>query len=303
LKTRKNKITVELLGGLGNQLFVVFAGLQLSTNKGIALELDASQLAYGITQHASSLDSFVGPWNIEKSHAEPKRMRYISRKILNKAVWVIPGLEIILRKNFKIYYSKEVGYNEKIILVKSGIRLRGYFQSWKYFRDIDRDVLRQMLKLKNPSNWYMVESEVAKELNPVMLHIRRGDYYKVANEFGILSGDYFRKCIEALPIELSSREVWVFSDDPNEAEIIMSRISTKKYRIVRPPVGTDPAESMILMSKGSANIISNSTFSWWSAMLNGNQGPVLAPTPWFLGLDEPKDLIPPEWIRIESEWL
>jgi hypothetical protein len=56
------------------------------------------------------------------------------------------------------------------------------------------------------------------------------------------------------------------------------------------------------MSLASANVIANSTFSWWAAALNQNKGFVVAPDKWFRGLEDPKDLIPPDWILVKSQW-
>ena len=57
------------------------------------------------------------------------------------------------------------------------------------------------------------------------------------------------------------------------------------------------------MSKGIAIVISNSTFSWWSAAFSKPGTSVYYPSKWFKALDDPEDLIPRDWTPIESEWL
>ena len=57
------------------------------------------------------------------------------------------------------------------------------------------------------------------------------------------------------------------------------------------------------MSLGRAIIISNSSFSWWSAFLSKEASLILAPRKWFKGIQDPKDLLPPEWITLESDWI
>jgi hypothetical protein len=68
------------------------------------------------------------------------------------------------------------------------------------------------------------------------------------------------------------------------------------------PRESTAAEALYLMSLGSGSVISNSTFSWWSAKL-GNGGPIVAPQSWFKTLPEPLHLIPPDWLRIPSTWV
>ena len=53
------------------------------------------------------------------------------------------------------------------------------------------------------------------------------------------------------------------------------------------------------MRCGSAYIIGNSTFSWWGSFLSHSiNPPTIAPEPWFTGMNDPNELIPPEWIRM-----
>jgi hypothetical protein len=58
---------------------------------------------------------------------------------------------------------------------------------------------------------------------------------------------------------------------------------------------------MFLMSKCKHNIIANSSFSWWGAFLNSNNNKiVLAPNKWFNFDDISQNILPKEWIKIES---
>jgi hypothetical protein len=60
---------------------------------------------------------------------------------------------------------------------------------------------------------------------------------------------------------------------------------------------------MILMSRASDLIISNSTFSWWSAYISNKETNVVAPNKWFRDLEDPKMLIPEHWHQVDSQWI
>jgi hypothetical protein len=58
------------------------------------------------------------------------------------------------------------------------------------------------------------------------------------------------------------------------------------------------------MRQGDAYIIGNSTYSWWAATLSHKEPKmVIAPSPWFAEMDEPRFLVPPEWQRVETEFI
>jgi hypothetical protein len=136
------------------------------------------------------------------------------------------------------------------------------------------------------------------------MHVRRGDYSKPENrEFGMLSQEYFLDSLELLrnQAELRNTEVWVFSDSLEAVKAEFGK-SGEHFRFVEPPVESTAAESLLLMANGAAIIGSNSTFSYWSALLSTHQN-VIAPSKWFRSREDPVDLIPPNWSRQESVWL
>ena len=62
------------------------------------------------------------------------------------------------------------------------------------------------------------------------------------------------------------------------------------------------SESLMLMSKGAAIVIANSSYSWWAAKLSSNGCIIIAPSKWYQGMKDPLDLIPEDWTKIESSW-
>jgi hypothetical protein len=200
------------------------------------------------------------------------------------------------------YHSNTLGFDPKIESIKSKTTISGYFQTWKYFAEFQVQI-REEIEVVEKSLWYLEWQNKAKKEKIVMLHIRLGDYLEKQNEmFGSLSPNYYERALKLLPDELSQSPIWVFSDDIDAARSILSNIRDFNFEWIRPPSSSSPVESLLLMSSGAANIIANSTYSWWGAMLNNCQPVVIAPSKWFKSFEDPTDLIPENWLQIEPSW-
>ncbi len=133
----------------------------------------------------------------------------------------------------------------------------------------------------------------------IAIHIRQGDYigsytYDLCNE------KYYKKAINELLQIIGEKEkvhIYIFSET---AEINMKYIQNMKCEIVSHPdrSGVD----LWLMSKCKHNIIANSTFSYWSALLNQNkQKVVIAPLYAYRNKKFFRELpVPQNWIQINN---
>ena len=61
--------------------------------------------------------------------------------------------------------------------------------------------------------------------------------------------------------------------------------------------GHDSVYDMYLMSQASANIIANSSFSFWAARLNQSNPLVVYPKKWYAG-DGKRDIFPDQWVSL-----
>ena len=95
--------------------------------------------------------------------------------------------------------------------------------------------------------------------------------------------------------------MWIFTDSP---QLVLEEFGylKDKVEIVTPPSNSDPIESLLLLSMASEIMISNSTFSWWAAQIANENTKIYAPSKWFESENDPKDLIPEHWPKIESQW-
>ena len=152
--------------------------------------------------------------------------------------------------------------------------------------------------------WFAQLKVIAEETQPIMIHVRQGDYHEDVNAFiGVLGPNYYRNAINEVRAAGINSPMWVFSDDIESAKRILNLNDVENLKWIVAPDGTDPAEEIAMMQFGSAHIIANSTFSWWGAYFSRSTKIVIAPGVWFKGQAEPLDLIPPDWKRIENDWL
>ena len=135
------------------------------------------------------------------------------------------------------------------------------------------------------------------------MHMRRGDYFKVQSEFGILSEDYYQKALSILRNDGKICPVWVFTDSPELVQQKFIDTLGSGSKVILPPIESTPAESLSLMQYGSANIISNSTFSWWPAFLSKSSAQTVCPSKWFKNMETPEYLIPGHWTQLNPVWL
>ncbi len=101
----------------------------------------------------------------------------------------------------------------------------------------------------------------------VSVHIRRGDY--VGGALDILTKEYYLKVIEYISRQLEDPVFYFFSDDPSYVREEYKDIPYR-YKIIDWNKGEDSHFDMQLMSACKHNIICNSSFSLWGAVLNKN---------------------------------
>ena len=208
-------------------------------------------------------------------------------------------------KVLREYSSPELGYDPALDTLKPTVTLTGYFQTWRFYQSLKDSGHAPELKMAKYSDWYFEMLAALESQGKVLgLHIRRGDYVGHPT-IGVLSNLYYERAILALKSRnLDWDAVWIFSDDPVAAKVELENVFSADSRVhfVEPPAQSHSFESLSLMSKTSALVIANSTFSWWAAALGEQYKPIVCPDKWFLAMEDPFDLCPPSWIRVPSSW-
>ena len=292
---KKKPITMEIAGGLGNQLFMFYAGLYFQEKYHREVIFDTSDLSRIQELHPGAniqtlglLDGYLTTGRSSSANATIDR--------------VISGLGRLAKGSSHrgTFSPDEIGFINPDLVPLDVKRIRGYFQSWVYFDSLSEKPILSLENLSSPSRWLLDKTERTKTENVLSLHVRRGDYALATNrKNGILSMSYYEK---ALVNAGDFDSIWIFTDSPEEVDDEFSKLGYS-LEVINPPSDSDPVESLLLMAATKKIVISNSTYSWWSAKLAGDAAAVYAPSKWFELREDPSKLIPDNWRSVPSEWV
>jgi hypothetical protein len=304
----RNRITVEVAGGLGNQLFCYFAGYVCAETQKVNLNID---LLYASKAHSKEYDltSFQLPgsftdYNYESIRNIKKLLWRISDSLAHKSKQYS-----LLRQSQSTIYREQPRSNydpELIHKIKPGYRMKGFFTTCEYLEYLQKNNKFRTLELRSPSSWFQRVSRSAIQLRPIMIHVRRGDFLQNKDTYGVLSEQYYQAALKKAFEIVGERSVWLFSDD---IEYVRNWKMFRNYDVFA--VGNtdlqdkkqDPAEHLKLMTYASINIVSNSSFSLFGALLNPNSEATICPS----SSTKMKELdlnsfYPSSWLRISADW-
>ena len=291
-----NKITFELMGGIGNQLFQYFAGLNLSKKFSTEFELVLPITSLHRTDHQlSEIQDF-------RFSVEPEFTKdhfFSNHSILNRAfLWCSRNSKTFANVVSVFGYITDGTFAKFSTsrLRPQSLYLKGYFQTFEYFLELDEDERR--IKIKNPSRWFSGMLEEIRNHPHLAIHVRRGDYAALGNDMGLLNEDYYENALKAIGQEKYT--VLVFSDEINAAKEMLTPILRPGAIYVEPPADATAAESLILMSECQAIISANSTFSYWACLLSTTAISRVYPKPWFESDNYLVPVVPDSWTPSNS---
>ena len=261
-------IIIRMNGGLGNQLqqYALYEKLR-SLGKDVKLDISWFYKDMGKASVRNlELDYFP---NVTYETCNEEEIKKIlgNRNVLKKIT------EKIHLTQSPIYTEYQM-YDEKLFQLDNKV-LEGYWACEAYYGDIMKELQKKLEfpKLENPKNIRMKEQMEAT--NSVSIHIRRGDYLIEENQKmfgGICTEEYYENAIRYMKEQVEDAHFFVFSDDSGYAR---EKYAGGEYTIVDINHGKDSYLDMYLMSCCKHNICANSTFSFWGARLNQNEGKIV----------------------------
>jgi hypothetical protein len=279
-------ITVNLFGGLGNQLFQIAAAYKLSQIKNKKITIDNSlQNYFKFSREKFNLS------DIFKLNFQKKKNNNFYQILIKKII-----LKFRFLSNLQDFYVTELNYLKILKKDFAEIEMIDYWQNLDFFKSHIYEI-KKLLKFKH----IKVDKNLLNIIsikNSVSLHIRRGDYTSKKNYINYsLPIDYYEKAINKINQKKKNLIFFIFSDDIKWVE---NNFLAKFKKFDLNLVSTDKSyKDFFLMTKCKHHIISNSTFSWWSAFLNkNNKKLIIYPSVWFKNKLKAPAIFDDKWIKV-----
>lgn len=274
---KRPPVIVQPRGGLGNQMFQFAAAYSLARKRNSELYLCL----------ASNWESSVNSDHLTEFHAADRSYLLWTFSILYDNIIIANEFGCTKMTNFSGIGSTEMYFvNENTILnsnvpLDKALYLTGYFESEIFFKPHESEIIRQLSlkskireQLENSINDFA--SIILSTTDSVAIHVRRRDFI-LPNRLIPIS--YYKDAMNRMKREIGETKkitFFVFSDDAVEVDF---RDITENFVFVSNKDLSRLADFM-LMTMCKHIIVANSTFSWWTAYLNGNRKKIIiAPLP------------------------
>jgi hypothetical protein len=265
-------ISVDLMGGLGNQLFQIFTTIAYAIRHGEQFVFQNCEwLPIGTLRPTY--------WNTLLNGLKP---------FLTAKSNICPSIFDIYRENGFTYVP--------LPTFTRNIKLHGYFQSIKYFQE-EFDFIREICGINENINTMRSKQQGARTPSTAM-HFRIVEYRSMPNHHPVAPYEYYVWAIK----RTDSKNILYFRPPEDAAEVdqIIKLLKTEFPDVIFTPSDNTLAdwEQMVAMACCDKHIIANSTFSWWGAVLAEPKSThVCYPTNWFgpAYSYNIKDLVLPSW--------
>jgi hypothetical protein len=283
-------VTNNIKGGLGNQLFQIYATAAYAfKNKHAVTFPYQTKMSGGITPRNAYWDTFLQPLRKHTTF-----MTYDNPTIIRIT---------------EHHYVTLPRIPENV----SVVRLDGYFQSYKYFQGTDGERwLNRVLGIDKHIVRIANVHRLSSTYN-ISMHFRLGDYLHLQEFHNVLSDNYYVNALEQTLLHAVNPEnkpiVVYYICDPPDTQMVETRISKIsalfENRVTFLPLPSTLSvdwEQLLFMSACECNIIANSSFSWWGAYWNPYpRKTVCYPSQWFGPANADKivcDMFPENWIQV-----
>lgn len=291
-------VVVQLIGGLGNQMFQYALGRSLAISRGDRLSLYVGKLASTFRiGGAPQPDARSFGLDVFDIAADITTLEKLQSERAN-VIWTVTESGF----GFFPEVLSECRNHRNLGLV-------GWWQSEQYFLE-NAEHIRNDFTFKASYNSPYPACLIAEivQSDSMCVHIRRTDVLKAENTKGAVELEYYTRAIETMRQQTRVSHAFVFSDDIAWCKGQLSLSMPTTFVSSEAPDQLHPADDLHLMSLCKHFVIANSTYSWWAAWLGkAAEKVVITPRRWFRNEDPSfkgdsyltsADLVPSTWLRV-----
>lgn len=283
-------ITIHLKGGLGNQLFQIFATIAYAMEHG---------------------HIYVFPYS-EKLETGMVRPTYW-HNFLNKLMVYTTANNSYLYLNHQINslpIIRENGFQYQLLPAmdkRVDFALDGYYQSYRYFEKFQEKIY-ETIGLTQMQNTIQKDfHHYLENVYTVSMHFRLGDYKYKQQYHPVMPREYYEKSLRHIVSNIVQpiRVLYFCEAEDNEyvngvIEYLKTHFQTIEFMKADDTI--EDWKQLLLMSCCNSQIIANSSYSWFGAYFcQNNAKHVCYPNVWFgpaMGNIVVDDLFPPTWTKI-----
>jgi hypothetical protein len=275
----------QLMGGLGNQLFQIFA-----------------TISYAIRSN----NEFIFP-NVYQ--LDSKRHTYWETFLANLKPFTCDSISPTKFIRQEGFHYQDLNVEE---MKNDNTCIYGYFQSYKFFQE-NYDYIYNLLEIKKQSEFVAQKTKIVDLEYTISIHFRMGDYKAIQHIHPIMPYEYYKESLGfIIKNDERVKKILYFCEDEDATQVFNTvsrlRFDFPMISFYRADRLLEDWEQMLLMSCCAHNVIANSSFSWWGAYFNSKPNKMVCyPSRWFgPQLSNPEasnfhnttDLCPETWQKI-----
>lgn len=287
---------VNIVGGIGNQMFQYAFALSLKQKFPFEeIMIDISHFnQYNLHNGFEIHKVFRNELKIATKNELKMITRYIPNYKLSRIVRFF-----FSKRNTEYLEKIDYQYDKEVYNVNTDCYYEGYWQSYKYFENIEpliKDTFT-FYKLDYFKNYSLIQQ--LSNINSVAIHVRRGDYVNASAFKNICTEKYYSDAINYVNNIIPLPNFFIFSNDIEWCKNNISKlIKNRSVVFINDNYQENSYIDMYLMSLARCCIIANSSFSWWGAWLNSrNDKIIISPCKW-TNYSNSKDIFPSNWVLI-----
>ena len=180
--------------------------------------------------------------------------------------------------NFEAFHPFDIPSSKKRVKY-----IYGNYENYKYIEPVIDELRDEFSIVSAPSAANAKMIEELSSCEAVCVHIRRGDYLAPQwKSLNVCTFEYYQNAINEIARVHPNAKFYIFSNTHDDLEWIRENYHfDQEMNYV--DLGNCDYEELRLMSCCSHFVISNSTFSWWAAVLSKSTDKmVTAPEKWIL---------------------